>query len=152
MTASTPRRRWFRFSLRMLLVMVTTVGVLLGWLGVQLKWIHDRHKALEWLLPYHARQLAAERGALPPPLKGEYVSHPTTKAPWSLRIFGEKGIERLEVYEDLANPDGPHSVNELSSLFPEAEVEAVASRGLTVRKDSEWIVEQDAVDQSVPAK
>ena len=152
MTASATSRRRFYFSLRTLFVAVTILGLFLGWVGVQLKWMRDRRQALEWMFPCHARQLAAESGSLLPPLKGEYISHPDTKAPWSLRIFGESGVERIKVYENWLNPDARYSVNDLRLLFPEAEVKAVANRKLTVPKDSEWIVEEDAVDQSVPAK
>ena len=126
--------------------MVTVLGVFLGWLGVQLKWMRDRREALEWMLPYHARQLAAESGSLLPPMKGEYASHLDTRAPWSLRTFGERGVVRIEVYEKWLTPDARYSINDLRLLFPEAEVKAVANRKLTVPKDSEWIVEEDAVD------
>jgi len=36
-------RRWFRFSLRTVLVLLTLFCV---WLGVQVKWIRDRHDVL----------------------------------------------------------------------------------------------------------
>jgi len=39
-------RRWFRYSLRTLFVLVTVFCI---WLGVQVKWIGDRHEALQWL-------------------------------------------------------------------------------------------------------
>jgi len=42
MTARETPRRWFRFSLRTLFVVLTILGV---WLGVQVKWIKDRHAA-----------------------------------------------------------------------------------------------------------
>ncbi len=41
-----PRRRWFVFSLRTLLVLVTVLGVGLGWLALQLNTIHERRAAL----------------------------------------------------------------------------------------------------------
>ena len=43
---SRPERLPFRFSLRTFLLLLTVFGV---WLGVQVKWVRDRHDALEWL-------------------------------------------------------------------------------------------------------
>jgi hypothetical protein len=126
--AASPASRRFHFCLRALFVVMTILGVLLGWLGVQLKWIHDRHEALRWIADYRARQLAAESGSMLPLVRGEYVSNSGSKAPWSLRIFGEKGVERFEVEQDWVNPDTGYSVSELRSLFPKSEVKAVASR------------------------
>jgi hypothetical protein len=39
-----PPRRRFYFSLRTLFVLMTILGLFLGWVGAQLKWIHDRTK------------------------------------------------------------------------------------------------------------
>ena len=36
-----PKRRWFRFSLRMMFVVVTVFGC---WLGYELNWIRQRHE------------------------------------------------------------------------------------------------------------
>ena len=127
MTAPTHRRR-FRFSLRTLFVVVTILSLALGWLGVQLKWIHDRHEALRWIADFRERALAAESGRVVPPMKGEWVSNAGVKAPWSLEILGETGVERLEVYQDWLNSDSQYSLDELRSLFPEAEVRAAATR------------------------
>jgi len=154
MTTPVPlRRRYFYFSLRTLFVVVTILGAFLGWLGVQVRWIHDRRQALEWILPYHARQLAAESGSLPPPLKGS-VSHAGMTAPWSLRILGEKGIERLEVDQDWLGANTPYSLAKLRLLFPEAKVLVVVSRHAhTASEDKdrivvgeEWIVPEEAVN------
>lgn len=120
---------------------MTILGVLLGWLGVQLKWIHDRHEALRWIADYRARQLGAESGSMLPPLRGEYFAN-AGKAPWNLRIFGERGVERLEVAQDWVNPDARYSVNELRSLFPESEVKAVASRPWRAAGRERMIVEE----------
>ena len=40
---TTTTRRWFRFSLRTLFVVVTIVCVLAGWLTYSLNWISQRH-------------------------------------------------------------------------------------------------------------
>ncbi len=118
----TPRRRWW-FSLRTLFVVVTILCVFLGWLAVQLKWIHDRREALQWILPLRERQLAAMNGRLPPPRKGVYVVHADVNVPWSLRIFGVLGVERLEVNQAWLNPSARYNLEEFRRLFPEAKIE-----------------------------
>jgi hypothetical protein len=117
-----PRRRWFRFSLRTLFVVVTVLGASLGWLVVQLKWIQDRHEALRWIVPGYERSRAAESGSQLPPMKGFAVSLTGSKVPWSLKIFGELGVERIEVDQEWLKPDARHSLDELKLLFPEAAV------------------------------
>lgn len=96
-----PRRRWFTFSLRTFFVLLTVFGV---WLGVQLKWIRDRHEAADRFGFYLLDEAAA---------------------PWSLRIFAERGYEAIGVLVD--DPDHPTAdeqriKRELEQLFPEADV------------------------------
>lgn len=143
-----PRR--LHFSLRTLFVVMTILGVLLGWLGVQLKWIHDRREALRWIVDYRARAVAAESRNLVPPRKGEIVSPPDKKAPWSLRILGEGGVERLEVYQDWLNEDARYSLDELSSLFPEAKVESRTNRHErdNSNDDKERLLGEGSMDRS----
>ena len=115
-------RRRFQFRLRTMFVLVAVLGSLLGWLGVQLKWIHDRDEALSWMFPFRARQIAAETTGVLPPLKGSIINHAGSKAPWSLRLFGEPGVGRLEVDRRFLTPNAPYSLEKLRRLFPEAEV------------------------------
>lgn len=124
MTAVARPAAAFRFNLRTLFLVVTILGSVLGWLSVQLKWIHDRDEALRWLIDVRARQVAAEAGAPVPPKKGDYVRHAGIEAPWSLRILRELGVERLEVDQDWLDKDPRYSLNQLRALFPEAEVTA----------------------------
>jgi hypothetical protein len=100
----------------------------LGWLGVQLKWAHDRREALRWIIDPRARQIAAEGGSRIPPRKGEYFQDAAIDAPWPLRILGERGVKRLNVSQPWLTPDAPYSLRELRRLFPKAEVNAVVSR------------------------
>ena len=101
MDATAPHRRWFRFSLRTLFVLMTVLGAGLGWLGVQLKWIRDRHQALEkWDNDQH--------------VVNAYEPLSDVEAPWSLRLFGEFGVDGITVEQN--------QVSEYQKLFPEAEV------------------------------
>src|ERR1051325_4626005 len=99
MTSSAPRRRWFRYSLRTLLALMTLFCV---WLGVQVKWSRDRHEAL-------AHEHVCRIGLCYRP------------APWSIRILGERGYEQLFIYH-VAASDARHA-KVMESLFPEARVE-----------------------------
>ena len=107
-----PKHRWFRFSLRTLFVVVAVVGV---WLFPQLKWIVDRHRALDWVgtQAEYWRDMPVDQRA-----------HLGADAPWRIRVFGEKGVDRLCV---VVQPDAVASrQRELELLFPEASVLVVA--------------------------
>ena len=85
-------------------MVVTLLCVLLGsWLGVQVKWIRDRHEALRTRFPkqnfskYHA------------------------DAPWIIRILGESGM--LPRWSIIAKTDEQlEKAYELRRLFPETDV------------------------------
>jgi len=100
-----PCRRWFRFSLRTMLVVVLLAAIPMGWVAVQVKWIRDRHKALEWLR------------SQPPLFMSGWVVR-TTSAPLSLRPFGEQGYYEILVHLDAER--GPYTDAHLKALFPEA--------------------------------
>lgn len=98
----TPRRRWFRFSLRTFLVIVALVG---AWLGVQVKWSHDRRTAR-----------AAMRSWTPADMRASGVPM-DAEVPWVLALLGEQPVSVIVVPKD-----GPFSARELRALFPEAQV------------------------------
>ena len=77
-----------RFSLRTLFVLVTIAGC---WAGYQINWIRQRHN-------FRDRHAAIE----------------LSKAPWSLRPFGESGVKSFIVQM-------PSEFDEAQGLFPEAD-------------------------------
>jgi hypothetical protein len=85
-----------RFSLRMMFVAVTIIGIALGWSANRLNWIRQRHEFLE--------------------NTGIYIlGHiPKDETSWSMRLFGERQIERLQVPKSLLWKG--------KLLFPEADV------------------------------
>ncbi len=92
-----PRRRWFRFSLRALFLVVTAFGC---WLGYQLNWIRQREEFL-----------ASGRGS-----ESIYViSHQPIRAPRVLSLLGERGRVLIEVSDS-------RDVAEARRLFPEANI------------------------------
>ena len=72
------RRRLFRFSLKTLFVLVTVLGVFLGWLAVQVKWIRDRHQ----LLASFKWSLTDSDFALPYPTVNRWPYPTETLPPW----------------------------------------------------------------------
>ena len=106
-----PKRRWFAFSLRTMFMVVTVACV---WLGYNLNWIRQRHKALDWL--------EASPESWYSPYAGP-KSKLQARAPWSLRMFGERGIVGIGMdRQDFAGPS-PYSPATLKELFPEARVD-----------------------------
>jgi hypothetical protein len=94
-----PPRRWFAFRLRTMFVLVALVA-LLSWVGVQLKWIADRHAFLKELQPD-----IWDDGERP-------------VAPLGLRLFGEQGCA------NVALPYGtdPDVFARAKMLFPESQI------------------------------
>jgi hypothetical protein len=104
-----PRHSWFAFRLRTLFVLIAIVAPALAWVGYSLKWIKQRHAALEsgTNLLYCVGVFAEQ------PTRSELA---TVDAPWCLRTLRERGVS--VVYWVPGRP----SVDECKRLFPEAEV------------------------------
>jgi len=112
-------RRWLRFSLRMLLVLVVLAAIPMGWVAAQLKWIRDRREAIEWLLRSTSgiRHGGFETSdALDFGLQGPKPEREIS-APWSLQLFSERGMRRVHL-----SSTGLYRRKEIEALFPEAEV------------------------------
>lgn len=91
-------RRHFQFSLRTLFALMTVLCI---WLGYQLHWIRERHKALAELQ------------------QPTIVFFSQTPAPWSLRWF-ERGVPSIVVDPDVARD--AEKIGRLKRLFPEATI------------------------------
>ena len=103
-----PKRRWLRFSLRTMFVVVTILGL---WLFPQLKWIRDRHAALGWVSTQatYWQDMPVQQG-----------SFPGGQAPWQIRMLGEPGMEMIVAI--VEKDEVTRKQRELQSLFPEAHV------------------------------
>jgi len=88
-------RRCFRFSLSTLFVVLTVFGV---WLAVQVNWIRERREILRRI-------------------PGEPADWVAAKAPWSIRIFGERGYHDLHFWRDLTREE----YFRIKQLFPETD-------------------------------
>ena len=100
-----PRRCWFHFSLRTLLVLLTLAGAAAGWLGVQFNWIQDRHAMLE-----HSHVAAC----------GFQLGYST--APWGLWLLGETGVGEIALWMTNDSAADEERLKATQRLFPEARV------------------------------
>jgi hypothetical protein len=107
--------RWFAFRLRTLFVVVLVFAMMCGvaawaapWAKVQRKWIAARHELLRSNGIYsHQDGLVCAFSNRPG----------VALAPLQLRIFGERGVERLYLL-DARPPE--QSLDRLAAIFPEA--------------------------------
>jgi hypothetical protein len=116
----TPKRRWFRFSLRTLFVVVTVIAC---WMGYQLNWIRQRHE-------FVGQRLAPVGHSLYPRLvRTDGVA---AEAPRTLRLFGERGYAHISIDVFQAGlehpPDDRRELKMARRLFPEAQLECTISR------------------------
>jgi len=111
--------------------LLAVFGIALGWLAVQLKWIRDRHSALEHISNCVVVWGDGRTKTLQCFVRGDYRVPSTYSAyidepalpPWSLGLFGERGISviALGMHDDTLNA----RAEELRRLFPEATVEVL---------------------------
>ena len=105
-----PRRRWFRFSLRTMLVLVTLVGVLCWYLAWAIDWKRQRQSFL------NTKTIKALR------IPGGY------RAPFWITIVGARGFDCLFLRNE--------ATEEAKRLFPEAVLAIVDEDGkITVHQD-----------------
>ncbi len=114
-----PKRRWFRYSLRTLFVVVTVFGC---WLGYELNWIRQRH------------ELLAEQSAIIQQLKLPPMPYFIVEPHGMLWLFGEEGRGIVDLVLDGRDQNrSPNTENELERakrLFPESAVNFTVIRDL----------------------
>ena len=98
-TNPVPKRRWFRFSLRTLFVMMTVVCC---WLGYELNWIRNRHAFIDRQRArlaefYSGEDLAFYNEQL-------YYDNPNGGAPSFLWLFGEPALGNLNLVMTIDDP------------------------------------------------
>ena len=129
-------RRWFRFSLRSLLIATMLIGVVAGWLTSEVRYVHDRW-ATFWRLDSVAELYKDGGGAqtaeavLLDPCAFEYPLPDGYKPPWEGRPFavvkstgipfwrrwlGDVSFALIKVPNHWAKSDALR----LQALFPEA--------------------------------
>jgi hypothetical protein len=116
-----PSRRWLRFSLRGLFIVITLFGI---WLGVQVNWLRKRQEARRWIQQHESPGQWSQVN----PTDVTWTKTDGTKyrgkpadAPWSLRLLGESRLALIHLNKStLCEADIPR-INSLLALFPEAE-------------------------------
>jgi hypothetical protein len=103
------RPRLLQFSLRTLLLIVLVLGSFFGWLGVQIKWKHDRHAEWEWI-EKHCNTFGLA-GRSPPPT-----------VPFGLRIIGETPLDYIPIDANTMFPQDCSHLKEVIRLFPESQI------------------------------
>jgi hypothetical protein len=106
-----PPRRWFRFSLRTMFVVVTILAAVGGWVASRLVWIRARDQLLygqeRWIGNSDVQRFSA----------GGYAGE-QPDAPGMLWLFGDGGVGIISIL-DGTNED----IQMAKTLFPEAEIE-----------------------------
>ena len=109
-------RRWFRYSLRTVFVVLTVLGV---WLGSQVNWIRERREYI----------VAHGRFGVGDPF-AESASESSPRAPNLLWLLGEEGIDSLEISTTrLSGGEIPPEAAKARRLFPEAALWIEARNG-----------------------
>jgi hypothetical protein len=105
-------RRWFRFSLRTMFVLVTMLCV---WLEYHLNWIRERRELLS--------SLPSERE---PSANTEFRYETCfTRLPLSLKVLGEHPHDNLTIYfSDSRKPLTEAQLERIRGLFPESYIQS----------------------------
>jgi hypothetical protein len=119
-----PKRRWFRWSLRTMFVVVT-LSLLFGSVAWCLNWIRQRH---EIIATCHEFREASKGGT----------------APTLLWLFREPGYDHIELRFPLRDlgmrmtPSERDEVDRVRELFPEAKVDAHFTYRPLNSSDTTW--------------
>jgi hypothetical protein len=100
------KRRWYQFSLRTLLIGVTLICVVGGWVGLQAKVVQNRKDALARAIGRHYMEVTF----------WYHNNDSRNPVPWFRRILGDEGV-----YEFVLGSDTPLEERRLlRGKFPEA--------------------------------
>ena len=120
MTAA-PKRRWFRFSLRTMFVVVTVVACWLGW---NLHQVRQREKFLS--LP----RIITFEGSMPSSGLGKSSFALTPGVPFAWKVFGAKHVHCMVLDK---NTFDEAEFQRARALFPETDIRYVRVTEITYR-------------------
>ena len=96
----------FRFSLRVMLVAVTLISIVLGWVAYQRHWISERNRLRAWSFTQR--------------LEYHYPDIDLIQPSWGLRLFGEPAVPEISIR--LQEGESEAGVDEFKRAFPECNV------------------------------
>jgi hypothetical protein len=114
------KRRWYQFSLRTLLIVVTLLAVPLGYVGWQARIVRERQAMMSGFL--HERCIFAvvsdlDRG--PPFLRTRPETYPASSIPWVRRILGDECLLVVRISWDATKDD----FERVQATFPEVKAQ-----------------------------
>ena len=133
---SPPNRRWFKFSLRTLFVVVTVVAC---WLGYAIPWINQRHAFLA------QPDLIFEFNDSPPTTSNRWGNNWPVFAPRGLWLLGERGLVSVWLPPSAWSPARQAQAER---LFPEALLLNVNASGYW---ESDLDLREQAANQAISA-
>ena len=105
MNTDKPRRRWFRFGLRTMFVVLTVFGVWLGW---QVNIVQKRKNLRPWI---------EEHQVMPSTLIGIHIPHPQLS--WVRSALGDESMPWLITFPRDVDKE---KLREVKHWFPEAAI------------------------------
>ena len=128
-------RRWFRFSLRTMFVLLTLSCLTFGWTLMQLQWIRERDRALNELgksdiwgikepppgenMLVHIKRWTSEVQSITQQMREDDSLSPL-HVPWALRLFQARTVSVIGLHGHSDDPDLRAKATALRRLFPEA--------------------------------
>ena len=126
-------RRWLRFSLRGMFILITVFGC---WLGTKVSWLRQRRIAREWI---EQHEIPAEWSKASPAnvtiMEFGLPKHTdrSKDAPLGLRLLGESRLAYIILDKSRLSERDAGRLNSLQALFPEADGVHVQEPGWTHR-------------------
>jgi hypothetical protein len=116
MSTQTPPRRWFRYSLRTMFVVVTLFALWLGW---ELKFIRDRRSFLKSMDEMREAEMAQTANGLTVAFIGTIVRISDRGIPFWRRWLGDEAQALMTLPQSSTDAD----MENAKRLFPEATID-----------------------------
>ncbi len=105
------KRRWFRFSLRTLFVIVTAFAILMGWIAWNVSQVREREKFFRRLMDDEQEALAGIRRIR---RVGEEA-----RPPFIWTLLGARPQDKINLSREQYTDD---EIRQIENLFPEADI------------------------------
>lgn len=114
------RRRWFRFSLRTMFVVVTVVAAGMSWLEYQRDIVEERRQTIKHISSVASSTTFVLFGCA----ESNWMAEVRSDIPWAWRLLGAQAVWKITLdSDDFSEAD----VERFSKLFPESCIELNSS-------------------------